>query len=83
MTADKLPSVQAIVDELSGRDDKGWPKKGLLPSAYLSAKYFVLYKIGISNWTPYAHGSAVTPSALSIFENLFLISWSSMQSLML
>lgn len=52
--------MKTIVNELSSRDDKEWPKNGLLPSAYLSAKYSILYRIEIDNLTPSSHGSGVT-----------------------
>lgn len=36
ITAERLALIQLIVNELSGRDDKVWPKKGLLASFFLS-----------------------------------------------
>lgn len=66
--ADRL--VQAIVDELLGCDDKVWPKNGLFPLTYLSAKYYVLYKIGISNWTLSSHGFGVTPALANLLYQM-------------
>ncbi|XP_057452427.1 uncharacterized protein LOC130744251 [Lotus japonicus] len=45
----------------TGKLVKKWPKKGLLPSGNLTAKYVVLYKIGTANWMASQHLSRVTP----------------------
>lgn len=59
--------MPTIVYELSGDDNSVWPNKGLLPSAFLSVKYLVMYMIGIANWAFSTHG--FTPAlACLIYE---------------
>ena len=59
VTADRLPSLDVIAKELTNDEKKTWPSKGSLPSSDLSAKYSVMYKIGIANWAPSSHGSSI------------------------
>ena len=47
-----------------------WPAKGNLPSVVLSTRYSILHKIGIYNWLPWTHKSAVTKTFASL---IFLI----------
>ena len=58
--------MKTIVREFSGDENESSPKKGLISSAYLSAKYSVLYKIGIANLAPSSHGSSVTPDMANL-----------------
>lgn len=43
-----------------------WPKKGLLPSAFPSAKYYVLYRIVIVNMAASSHDSGVSPALANL-----------------
>ncbi|XP_057445590.1 uncharacterized protein LOC130737756 [Lotus japonicus] len=56
------PDLNRVVTTLTGKLVRKWPKKGLLPSWRLTAKYAVLYKIGTANWMATNHLSGVTPS---------------------
>ncbi|XP_057418311.1 uncharacterized protein LOC130712496 [Lotus japonicus] len=59
--AEREPDLDRVANTLTGRLIKKWPKKGLLPSGKLTAKYDVLYKIGTANWMATQHMSGVTP----------------------
>ncbi|XP_057443795.1 uncharacterized protein LOC130735945 [Lotus japonicus] len=55
------PDLNRVATTLTGKLVRKWPKKGLLPSGRLTAKYVVLYKIGTANWMATNHLSGVTP----------------------
>ena len=59
ITADRVPSLDIIAQEITGDETKVWPSKGTLPSSDLTAKYFILYRIGIANCAPSSHGSSI------------------------
>ncbi|XP_057444124.1 uncharacterized protein LOC130736299 [Lotus japonicus] len=44
------PNLNMVATTLTGKLVRKWPKKGLLPSGRLTAKYVILYKIGTANW---------------------------------
>lgn len=62
--SDDVPSVDKISREITARQVKQWPKKGLLPSRSLSVKYVILNMIGAANLAPTNHSSSIT-SALA------------------
>ncbi|XP_057444731.1 uncharacterized protein LOC130736974 [Lotus japonicus] len=55
------PDLDRVANTITGKLVRKWPKKGLLPSGKLTAKYVVLYKIGTANWMATQHLSGVTP----------------------
>ncbi|XP_057418474.1 uncharacterized protein LOC130712672 [Lotus japonicus] len=60
--------LNEIAKVISGKQVMQWPKKGLLPSGKLTAKFAVLSKIGAANWLATNHTSGITiPLAKLIF----------------
>ncbi|XP_057452421.1 uncharacterized protein LOC130744245 [Lotus japonicus] len=60
--------LNEIAKVISGKQVMQWPKKGLLPSGKLTAKFVVLSKIGAANWLATNHTSGITiPLAKLIF----------------
>ena len=59
ITVDRIPSLDTIAKEIIGDVKKVWPSKGTMASSDLSAKYLVMYRIGIANWAPSSHGSSI------------------------
>ncbi|XP_057415249.1 uncharacterized protein LOC130710081 [Lotus japonicus] len=60
--------LNEIAKVISGKQVMQWPKKGLLPSGKLTAKFTVLSKIGAANWLATNHTSGITiPLAKLIF----------------
>ncbi|MCI21344.1 envelope-like protein, partial [Trifolium medium] len=55
--SNKVPSIDKIVQEITAKQLKHWPKKGLLPAGKLSIKYAILNKIGATNWAPTNHST--------------------------
>ncbi|XP_057418511.1 uncharacterized protein LOC130712709 [Lotus japonicus] len=55
------PDLNRVATTLTGKLVRKWPKKGLLPSGRLTAKYAILYKTGTANWMATNHLSGVTP----------------------
>ena len=59
ITADQVHSLDVIAKEITGDETKVCPSKDTLASSDLTAKYLVLYRIGIANWAPFSHGSSI------------------------
>ncbi|XP_057452469.1 uncharacterized protein LOC130744298 [Lotus japonicus] len=53
--------LNEIASVISGKPVMQWPKKGLLPSGKLTAKFAVYSKIGAANWLATNHTSSITP----------------------
>ena len=65
----KAVALSALAQELTGGTTKSWPTKGNLLSSSLTAKYSVLFRIGLANWAPTTHGSSVSKElALLIYQ---------------
>ncbi|XP_057418471.1 uncharacterized protein LOC130712669 [Lotus japonicus] len=64
------PDLHQVACTLTGRLVKKWPKKVLLPSGQLTAKYAVLHKIGAANWMATNHTLEVTPQLAKL---IFLV----------
>ncbi|XP_057426236.1 uncharacterized protein LOC130719637 [Lotus japonicus] len=58
--AEEEPDFDKVANTLTGKMVRKWPKKGLLPSRKLIAKYAVLFKIGSANRMTTNHLSGVT-----------------------
>ncbi|XP_057452484.1 uncharacterized protein LOC130744312 [Lotus japonicus] len=53
-------SLDTISEELTGGKVTKWPAKKLLSIGYLTVKYAILNRIGVVNWIPSNHTSAVS-----------------------
>ncbi|XP_057418537.1 uncharacterized protein LOC130712734 [Lotus japonicus] len=53
-------SLDRVAKELTARQVKKWPAKKLLSTGLLSVKYAILNRIGVVNWIPSHHTSAVS-----------------------
>ncbi|XP_057418197.1 uncharacterized protein LOC130712378 [Lotus japonicus] len=53
-------SLDTIAEELTGEKVTKWPAKKLLSTGYLTMKYAILNRIGVVNWIPSNHTSAVS-----------------------
>ncbi|XP_057443817.1 uncharacterized protein LOC130735967 [Lotus japonicus] len=53
-------SLDTIAEELTGGKVTKWPAKKLLSTGYLTVKYAILNRIGVVNWIPSNHTSAVS-----------------------
>lgn len=62
--------LHEMASVITGKLVKKWPKKGLLPSGKLTAKYVVVNKIGAANWLATNHTSGGTPQLARL---IFLI----------
>lgn len=56
-TQELCPSMKDLLFELTGGLENAWPRISQLPSLDLSAKYAILFGIGIANWCPSSHHS--------------------------
>ncbi|XP_057432348.1 uncharacterized protein LOC130725111 [Lotus japonicus] len=53
-------SLEKVAKELTAGQVKKWPAKKLLSTGLLSVKYAILNRIGVVNWIPSHHTSAVS-----------------------
>ncbi|XP_057444325.1 uncharacterized protein LOC130736518 [Lotus japonicus] len=53
-------SLDTIAEELTGGKVTKWPAKKLISTGYLTVKYAILNRIGVVNWIPSNHTSAVS-----------------------
>lgn len=53
-------SLDTVAEELTAGRVKKWPAKKLLSTGVLSVKYAILNRIGVVNWVPSKHTSAVS-----------------------
>ncbi|XP_057418820.1 uncharacterized protein LOC130713034 [Lotus japonicus] len=53
-------SLDTIAEELTGGKVTKWPAKKLLSTGYLTVKYAILNRIGVVNWIPSNHTSAIS-----------------------
>ncbi|XP_057443988.1 uncharacterized protein LOC130736160 [Lotus japonicus] len=53
-------SLDTIAEELTGGKVTKWPAKKLLSTGHLTVKYVILNRIGVVNWIPSNHTSAVS-----------------------
>lgn len=60
VTADKVPPLKIIAQEITSRVFEDYPSKGLLPTSSLSVKYAMLNRIGVSKWAPIDHNLGIT-----------------------
>ncbi|XP_057417979.1 uncharacterized protein LOC130712157 [Lotus japonicus] len=54
------PSLDTVAEELTAGRVKKWPAKKPLSTGFLSVKYAILNRIGVVNWVPSNHTSAVS-----------------------
>lgn len=62
ITADRIPHLKFITQEITGNVHKDCPCKGLIPTTSLSVKYAILNKIRVSSRCLIKHSSSITPS---------------------
>ncbi|TYJ96982.1 flocculation protein FLO11-like [Cucumis melo var. makuwa] len=53
------PTLERLPEDLTSGTVPVWPVDGQLPVAFLTIKYSILYRIGISNWIPSTHASTI------------------------
>lgn len=62
ITADRIPPLKCITQEITRNVHKDYPCKGLLHTTSLSVKYVILNKMRVSSWCLTKHSSSITPS---------------------
>jgi hypothetical protein len=62
----EVSSIDKVAQEITARQLKQWPKKGLLPTRKLSVKYVMLNRIGAANWSPTNRSSGITPALVKL-----------------
>ncbi|XP_057443752.1 uncharacterized protein LOC130735893 [Lotus japonicus] len=63
-------SLDKVAKELTAGQVKKWPAKKLLSTGLLSVKYAILNRIGVVNWIPSHHTSAVSASLAKLIYRI-------------